>query len=200
MALPWDKPAPIVHRASLPWSRPRDYRVRGMRRHVGGAQRVGQIFWTPDEVRALIRRVNARYHAMHGDVSRAVLAQTIEANGGLAEAWQSAYNAWETFMRDTCVPSRDGRDVCAEVSGGMFAQMGWGGTVTQVQNYDRELDAWRTRFREETGVEASNPTGSTTGDAPTPGSEWRWPIIAVAVAVTAAAGAYVYVNSKAVIP
>lgn len=91
-------------------------------------------------------------------------------------------------MRDTCVPSQDGRDVCADLAGGVLAQLGWGGTVTQVQEYDRELDAWREAFTARSGRTPTQPTTSRT--AAPPESSWRTPIIVGAVAVTAVAIAY----------
>lgn len=151
---------------------------------------VGQIIWTPDEIRGLIRRVNARYVSLNRDVRAIPVGAGDPLGADFRAGWETAWNAWESFMRDTCEPSSDGRDVCASIRGGPLAQLGWGGTVTQAQEYDRELDAWRERYVSVSGRQPSQPTTSRTADAPTPLAEWRTPIIVIGVAAIVLGGAY----------
>lgn len=127
---------------------------------------VGQVFWTADEIRSLMRRVDGQWRALKRAVDATPRGRQDTASADapfpddpLPPEWRrsfaEAFQAWTRFRYDTCVTVEG--DPCAELRGGLLAQAGWGGTVDQAQDYERDLQRFREQYTEYTGREVAGP-------------------------------------------
>lgn len=138
-----------------------------------------QILWTPNDIVALIERVNARYQALAMAIANTPTTPTDVLGSDWRAAWASHYRAWLDFREE-------GSDVWSTM---------WGATATSAQAFDQELDAWRQAFEERTGEEVSTPLESDTAEQGRPntipaaiaGETTKWALIGLGLGVVALA-------------
>ncbi len=115
--------------------RPSD-RLRARTRRV----RVAGLYMTAAQVRAELDRVDVRMVSLKRDI-----AEHLPANDAMRLDFASFYARWHSFYQSARAD-----------------WLAWGSNVDQAQNFDAELDAWRTRYSDATGLVPTTPTTSRT--------------------------------------
>lgn len=104
--------------------------------------RVGDFYASAAQVRAELDRIETRMLALKRDIAR-----NVAADNPLRQSFADFFDGWYAFQRDA---RQD--------------WLAWGTNVTQAQYFDQELDRYRSRYSELTGLQPTAPTTSRTAN------------------------------------
>lgn len=111
----------------------------------------GDIFTSPSSMRSKIEEVNASFTNFNRDVQR------LRGGAELRTQWDGYFSTWRSFYEETT------QTFTSDVP--LISPLWWGSTLTRAQDFERNLNAWKNRFRQ-AGLIQTSPNISPT---PRPG-------------------------------